>query len=115
MAMSMKDFLLLYFRQLHFNSMPEPVRAQFDVYVDHDDFRGDMKSWADDLLAKNADGKPFKDVKIQPDGHYVHKDLPDATVELSDEDWERLYITLQHALVRGCDLLGSLSREPSAA
>ena len=103
MAMSMKDFLLLYFRQLHFNSMPEPVRAQFDAYVDHDDFRGDMKSWADDLLAKNADGKPFKDIQIQPDGHYVHKDLPDATVELSDEDWERLYITLQHALV-GMDL-----------
>ncbi len=103
MAMSMKDFLLLYFRQLHFNSMPEPVRAQFDIYVDHNDFRGDMKSWADDLLAKNADGKPFKDKDIQPDGHYVHKDLPDATAELSDEDWNRLYITLQHALV-GMDL-----------
>lgn len=103
MAMSMKDFLNLYFRQLHFNSMPEPVRARFDDYVKKQDFRGDMKSWADDLLAKNADGKPFIDKDIQPDGHFVHKKLPDALAEFSDEEWDKLYITLQHALI-GMDL-----------
>ena len=99
MAMSVKDFLLLYFRQLHFDSMPEPKQRQFDSYVAKDDFRGDMKSWRDDLLKKGADGKPYKG----PDGHYVHNDLPDGLngeTAMSDKDWSDLYMALYNALNR---------------
>ena len=61
MAMSMKDFLTLYFRQSHFDDMPEAKKSQFDSYVAKNDFRGDMKSWRDDLLKKDANGNLTKD------------------------------------------------------
>ena len=80
MAMSMKDFLNLYFRQLHFNSMPDEIRARFNEYAARGEFRGDMKSWWNDLV----DHKHPKDKKSQPD----------ADVELSEDDWKELYSKL---------------------
>lgn len=102
MAMNMKQFLFRYFSQLHFDSMPEPKLRQFDSYVAKNDFRGDMKWWADNLLKKNADGKPYKNIDERPDGHYVHNDLPDGTygeTQMSDEDWSDLYSILHKAFV----------------
>ena len=45
MAVKMDDFVLQYYMQYRFNHMPPEVRAQFDVYVKSDDFRGNMKTW----------------------------------------------------------------------
>ncbi|MBO7645021.1 MAG: hypothetical protein J6S57_01795, partial [Alphaproteobacteria bacterium] len=98
MAMTMEEFLSRYFRQLHFDTMPEAQKRQFDSYVDKDDFRGDMKSWRNDLLKKGPDGKPFKD----SNGHYVHNDLPDGTrgaTKMEDKDWDDLYLGLYNTFV----------------
>ncbi len=94
MAMSVKDFLLLYFRQRHFNEMPPEIRARFDDYAKKDDFRGDMKSWKKDLMHTNANGK------------LVQNDLPDAATAFVDAAgnvdnslWESLFLSIQNALV----------------
>ena len=109
MTMNMKDFLSRYFRQLHFDTMPEPVRRRFDSYVDKDDYIGDMKSWADDLLKKDANGKPFKDPKIQPDGHYVHNDLPNDK-DMDMDNWKKLYELLQQIFTKMADDRDSLDK-----
>ena len=98
MAMSMEDFLLRYFRQLHFDKMPEAQKSQFDAYVAKNDFRGDMKSWRDDLLKKDATGNLLKN----SDGHYVHNDLPDGVhgdTKMEDNDWDDLYLGLYNTFV----------------
>ena len=98
MAMSMNDFLKRYFRQLNFDKMSDAQKRQFDSYVAKDDFRGDMKSWRDDLLKKDASGNPFKG----PDGHYVHNDLPDGLngdTQMEEKDWADLYTALYNAFV----------------
>lgn len=79
--MTMKEFLNLYFRQRHFNMMPEAVRKQFVKIAWRGEFRGDMESWWNNLVDK---AHPFD-----------NKPEPDAIVELSDRDWERLYTILQ--------------------
>ena len=83
MAMSVKEFLLLYFRQRHFNEMPDAVRARFDDYAKNDDFVGDMKSWKRDLM--ESDGS--------------NKSLPDAKKELDDSGWESLFRSFQNAFI----------------
>lgn len=122
--MTMKDFLERYFRQLHFNSMPDAVRRRFDSYVDKNDFIGDMKSWRDDLLMKvqvDASGKPVRDsngnyikdpngkVCKGDDGHYIRNDVPDAS-EMDDESWARLYAILQQVFTRLSDDRDSLDK-----
>ena len=82
MAMSVKEYLLLYFRQRHFDLMPDAIRAQFDVYAKNDDFRGDMKSWKRDLMENGA-----------------NKPLPDAKKELDKSAWESLFRSLQDAFI----------------
>ena len=52
----MGDFLLQYYMQRRFNTMPATVRAQFDVYAKSDDFRGNMKDWKKKLMHTDADG-----------------------------------------------------------
>ena len=96
MAMTMKEFLQLYFRQLHFNAMPDAVRSQFDDYVAANSFRGDMKSWRDDLLKKDASGNPYRDPHNKKTGHYVANDLPDVS-SMDDDGWKQLYNALWRA------------------
>ena len=79
MAMSMKDFLIAYYKQLHFDNMSPEVRARFDEYKKNLDFAGDMKDWA-----TNLDGRP----------------LPDANAELNNEDWDKLFNAFNVALGR---------------
>ena len=81
MSMPVKDYLLLYFRQRHFNSMPDAERAQFDAYAKNDDFRGDMKSWQRDLV----------------DPTTPKKAEPDALNELDKSGWKALFKYLQNA------------------
>lgn len=91
MAMSVKEFLSLYFRQLHFNAMPDAIRTQFDEYVAKNSFRGDMKSWRDDLLKKDGSGNPYRDPPKT--GHYAVADFPgDAAME--EASWLELYSIL---------------------
>lgn len=94
MAMSVKDFLTLYFRQRHFNEMPPEIRARFDDYAKRDDFRGDMKSWKKDLMHVDANGK------------LVQNDLPRAEDLFKDANgnddnslWDSLFLSIQNALI----------------
>ena len=97
MAMSMKDFLNLYFRQLHFNAMPDAVRNQFDDYVAANSFRGDMKSWRDDLLKKDASGNLIRENGKK--GHFVVNDLPEKTA-MDNQGWTDLYNALWNTFDR---------------
>lgn len=74
-----KEFLLNYYKQRHFNNMPPEVRAQFDVYRERRDFVGNMKNWNKELL--NEDGS--------------NKDVPELT---EDADLEKLYNLFQDVL-----------------
>ena len=85
MSVKMNEFLLQYYKQLRFNSMPAEVRAQFDVYLKADDFRGHMKDWKKELMTNGADNP-----------------MPDPTEaggawELSDDEWEKLFRAFQDA------------------
>lgn len=85
MSVKMNEFLLQYYKQLRFNSMPAEVRAQFDVYLKADDFRGHMKDWKKELMTNGANNP-----------------MPDPTEaggawELSDDEWEKLFRAFQDA------------------
>ena len=85
MSVKMNEFLLQYYKQLRFNSMPPEVRAQFDVYLKADDFRGHMKDWKKELMTNGANNP-----------------IPDPTEvngawELSDDEWEKLFRAFQDA------------------
>lgn len=45
-----KKFLLEYYRQRHFDLMPDEVRARYDGYAKIDDFNGNMKWWKKELV-----------------------------------------------------------------
>lgn len=80
----MNDFLLIYYKQLNFNSMPAEIRAQYDAYSKNDDFRGNMGDWKKTLI--NVDGS--------------RKDLPDPEQDpnkLEDPEWEKLFRAFQAA------------------
>ena len=83
MAMNMKEFLTLYFQQLHFNKMPSAVRDRFNEYVANKNLTGDMKMWRDKLM--NPDGSK--------------KDVP-AAGEMDYGDWEKLYKVLQSTFIQ---------------
>lgn len=85
MSVKMNEFLLQYYKQLRFNNMPPAVRAQFDVYLKADDFRGHMKDWKKELMTNG-----------------VNNPMPDPTEaggawELSDDEWEKLFRAFQDA------------------
>ena len=97
MAMSMEEFISLYFRQKHFNGMPAAVRAQFDEYIKKDDFRSnDMAKWKKELMHE----EPANSNK------FVQNELPDPTTPnlaggqpnshyMEDAEWDELYTALQ--------------------
>lgn len=90
MSASMNDFLLQYYMQYRFNHMPTEVRAQYDVYVKSDDFRGNMKTWKNKLMHQGANGG------------WVENDMPDPANStdaffMEDGDWKKLFIAFQNA------------------
>lgn len=92
MAVKMDEFLLQYYMQYRFNHMPPGVRAQFDVYVKSDDFRGNMKMWKNKLMHQNANGK------------WVENDMPDPNNSsdeffLNDKEWEKFFVAFQNAFI----------------
>lgn len=87
---NMNEFLLQYYMQRRFNTMPPEVRAQFDVYLASDDFRGNMKDWKSKLMHQNANGK------------WVENDLPDpndatGNFFLDDKEWTKFFNAFQDA------------------
>lgn len=85
MSVKMNEFLLQYYKQLRFNNMPPAVRAQFDVYLKADDFRGHMKDWKKELMTNGANN-PIPD-PTEANGAW----------ELSDDEWEKLFRAFQDA------------------
>ncbi|MBO4582428.1 MAG: hypothetical protein J5714_00010 [Alphaproteobacteria bacterium] len=79
MAQDMKEFLLNYYKQRHFDLMSPEVRAQFNVYRDRNDFTGNMKHWNKELLDDTGKNKP----------------VPELT---EDADLEKLYNLFQDVL-----------------
>jgi len=94
MAMSVKDFLSLYFRQRHFNEMPPEIRTRFDEYAQNDDFRGDMKSWKKDLMHVDQNGK-----LVQNDLPKASEAFKDANGQDDDSLWDSLFLSIQKAMV----------------
>lgn len=87
---NMNEFLLQYYMQRRFNTMPPEVRAQFDVYLASDDFRGNMKDWKSKLMHQDANGK------------WVENDLPDpndatGNFFLDDKEWTKFFNAFQDA------------------
>ena len=87
---NMNEFLLQYYMQRRFNTMPPEVRAQFDVYLASDDFRGNMKDWKSKLMHQNANGK------------WVENDLPDpndatGNFFLDGKEWTKFFNAFQDA------------------
>ncbi len=93
----MDDFLLEYYRRLHFRNMPIEQFVQFCGYVDNKDYNGNMKEWAESLLEKDAaTGEYVKNGKL-----YVAKSLPDPEEiggdwELSSDEWIKLFKAFQN-------------------
>lgn len=92
MAVKMDDFLLEYFKRLHFRNMPIEQFVQFCSYVKDKDYSGHMKEWADNLLEKDAAGNFVKDGA----GNFIRKSLPDpeevgGAWELTDDEWKKLF------------------------
>lgn len=103
MAVKMDKFLLQYFMQLHFNEIPPEKRQTFIKYINNgDDFAADsdMKMWKRDLVHQDADG------------NWINNDYPNGNAptppaapgsnpwEMSDEEWEKLYIEFRNAFIR---------------
>lgn len=87
---NVNEFLLQYYMQRRFNTMPPEVRAQFDVYLASDDFRGNMKDWKSKLMHQDANGK------------WVENDLPDpndatGNFFLDDKEWTKFFNAFQDA------------------
>ena len=87
---NMNEFLLQYYMQRRFNNMPAEVRAQFDVYLASDDFRGNMKNWKSKLMHQDANGK------------WVNNDMPDPTDAngnwfMDDNEWTKFFNAFQDA------------------
>ena len=90
MAVKMDDFVLQYYMQYRFNHMPPEVRAQFDVYVKSDDFRGNMKTWKKKLMHQGTNGR------------WTENAMPDplnSTSEffMEDGEWKKFFVAFQNA------------------
>lgn len=87
---NMNEFLLQYYMQRRFNTMPPEVRAQFDVYLASDDFRGNMKDWKSKLMHQDANGKWVENALPDPN---------DATGNffLDDKEWTKFFNAFQDA------------------
>ena len=95
----MGDFLLQYYMQRRFNTMPATVRAQFDAYAKSDDFRGNMKDWKKKLMHTDANGKlventmPYSATANNP----THPDDLTGNMTMTDDEWEKLFKAFQNA------------------
>ncbi len=99
MVVKMDDFLLEYFRRLHFRNMPIEQFVQFCSYVKDKDYSGHMKEWAESLLEKDAAGNFIKDGA----GNFVRKPLPNPEEiggewELSEDEWKKLFKAFRNTM-----------------
>ena len=95
----MGDFLLQYYMQRRFNTMPATVRAQFDAYAKSDDFRGNMKDWKKKLMHTDADGKLVENTMpySAAPGTTPHPDDLTGNMTMTDDEWEKLFKAFQNA------------------
>ena len=90
MAVKMDDFVLQYYMQYRFNHMPPEVRAQFDVYVKSDDFRGNMKTWKKKLMHQGTNGRWTENAMPDP--------LNSASEFFMEEgEWKKFFVAFQNA------------------
>ena len=97
----MGDFLLQYYMQRRFNTMPAVVRAQFDEYTKSDDFRSksNMKDWKKKLMHTDADGKLVENTMpySAAPGTTPHPDDTTGNMTMTDDEWEKLFKAFQDA------------------
>lgn len=93
----MGDFLLQYYMQRRFNTMPATVRAQFDVYAKSDDFRGNMKDWKKKLMHADAGGAWHENTMPDSAPPPPHPDDLTGNMTMTDDEWEKLFKAFQNA------------------
>ena len=93
----MGDFLLQYYMQRRFNTMPATVRAQFDVYAKSDDFRGNMKDWKKKLMHADAGGTWHENTMPDSAPPPPHPDDLTGNMTMTDDEWEKLFKAFQNA------------------
>ena len=93
----MGDFLLQYYMQRRFNTMPATVRAQFDVYAKSDDFRGNMKDWKKKLMHADAGGAWRENTMPDSAPPPPHPDDLTGNMTMTDDEWEKLFKAFQNA------------------
>lgn len=81
----MDKFLKKYFKQLHFNSMPAPVRAKFMDWLKNDALTDDMRLWVRDYMHDTPDGKKQNDLPA-----------PDDDSALSEAEARKLFVAFQN-------------------
>lgn len=103
---SMKEFLQLFYMQDLIINMPEAQFAQYQVYLNANDgkgdFRGNMKLWRDKgLVQKNSSGVWERNMKYPGDqGTRATRTQPridPSPIQMEDKDWEKLFRELQNA------------------
>lgn len=90
----MKKFLQRYYKQLHFNSMPEAVQDRFYEWVKNGTLTADMQHWANDYLRHDAQGN-----LVVINGMYVPNNLPHPNndQDLTEDDAKKLFIAFHKA------------------
>ncbi len=108
MAMKMNDFIKKYYMQLHFNSMPTEVRAQFDDWVRSDSLTDEMRLWTRDYLQHDANGNLLRD-----NVGYINNPLPDPqnANDITDAELQKIFIAFQNAFISMASVKSDLSSE----
>ena len=90
----MEKFLKKYYKQLHFNSMPEGVQARFYEWVKNGTLTQAMQHWTDEYLQHDAHNN-----LIVINNEYIPNNLPhpNNTADLSDEDAKQLFVAFHKA------------------
>ena len=84
MAEDMKDFLLKWYKQRHFDLMPAGVRAQYDVYRENNDFTGNMKHWNKELLDEDGNLNPLPSLTEPDDLKKLYDMFQDVLLDMDD-------------------------------
>ena len=95
MAMSMKKFLETYFKLVRLNEMKsDDIErwVQFESLVKEEDLTKNMADWAKLLKRDPVTGE----LTLDRDGFFELITL--NPTELSDEDWEKLFLNTQNAM-----------------
>ncbi|MBN2892738.1 MAG: hypothetical protein JXL97_12795, partial [Bacteroidales bacterium] len=103
MAMKLNDFLLAYYKQLHFNSMPVETRASFIAAEKNNQLTKEMLVWVNGKDEDPITGAPKISPLIPEDRKewsqtMVNNNLPNAETELSQSDWGKLFHIFQSTL-----------------